>query len=128
MARDARYQIQVVVTPQANCGAGLGLFYNPNNWLFAELKSGQLSVYNAKQTLTVQKWRADTAHLRIVNRHDRVEFEASENGRNWQRLVEGVDTSGFNTNVLRGFYALRPALAAHGVGEARFAKFEYRSL
>lgn len=128
MARDASYQVQVAVTSRATCGAGMGLFYNPDNWLLAELKSTQLRVYNAKQTLLSREWKADSAYLRIVNRHNRVEFLASENGRDWQRLVAGVDTSGYNHNVLKSFQALRPALAAIGEGEARFTHFAYRTL
>lgn len=116
----------LVSTPDDRwCGVGLGLFYNPDNWLFTELKSGQLRVYNAKQTLASRAWKPGTVYLRIVNRNNRVEFSASENGRDWQRLVADVDTSGFVTNVLKGFQALRLALAAHGEGEARFASFSY---
>ena len=128
MARDASYQVQVVVAPRTGCGAGLGLFYNPDHWVFAELKGGQLRVGDASQTFVSRAWPADTAHLRIINRHNRVEFGASENGRDWQRLVADVDVAGFNTNVLKGFQALRPALAAQGEGEARFADFEYHTL
>ena len=128
MARDANYQVQVVVTPGATCGAGLGFFYNPDHWLFAELKSSQLRVYNAKQTLVSREWKATSAYLRIVNRHNRVEFLTSENGSDWQRLIADVDTSGFHHNVLKSFQALRPALAAIGKGEARFASFAYNTL
>ena len=128
MARDASYQVQVVAAPHDGCGAALGLFYNPDNWLFAELKSGQLRVYGAKQTLASRAWPAGTAHLRLVNRQNQVDFSVSDNGCEWQSLVAGVDASGFTHNALRGFQALRPALAASGAGEARFADFRYRAL
>lgn len=127
MARDAGYQVQVQAAPRSG-GAALGLFYNPENWLFAELKSGQLRVYGAKQTLASRAWKAGAAHLKIVNRHNRVEFLASENGRDWQSLAADVDTSGFCHNTLHGFQALRPALAAAGAGESRFTHFSYRAL
>jgi len=128
MARDASYQVQVVATPQNDCGAALGLFYSPEHWLFAELKSGQLRVYGAKQTLATRAWKAGMAHLKIVNRHNRVDFLASENGRDWQSLVADFDVSGFNNSALHGFQCLRPALAASGTGDARFADFSYRPL
>ncbi len=128
MARDASYQVQVVAAPQNDCGAALGLFYNPGNWMFAELKSGQLRVYGANQTLANRAWKAGVAHLRIVNRHNRVEFMVSENGRVWQSLVADFDASGFNNTALHGFQCLRPALATSGVGEARFTDFTYRAL
>jgi len=128
MARDASYQVQVVATPQNDCGAALGLFYSPDHWLFAELKSGQMRVYGAKETLASRTWKPGAAHLRIVNRHNHVEFLASENGRDWQSLVADFDASGFNNDALHGFQCLRPALAASGTGDARFADFTYRSL
>ncbi len=128
MARDPSYQVQVVASPQNGCGAAMGLFYNPENWLFTELKGGQLRVYGTKQTLASRAWKAGAAHLKIVNRRNRVEFLASENGRDWQSLAADVDTSGLNTNVLHGFQALRPALSASGMGEARFAHFSYGAL
>ena len=128
MARDEIYQMQVVASPQHGCGAAIGLFYNTGNWLFAELKDGQLRVFGAKQTLASRAWKARRAHLRILNRLNEVEFLASENGHDWVSLAADVDMSGYNTNTLHGFQALRPALAASGVGEARFADFSYRAL
>ena len=128
MARDASYQVQVVVTPQNDCAAALGLFYNPDNWIFAELKSGQLRVYGPKQTFADRAWKAGMAHVRIVNRRNYADFLVSQNGRDWQSLVANVDASGFHHNALKGFQALRPALATSGVGAARFAEFGYRAL
>ena len=128
MARDESYAVQVLAEPRAACGAALGLFYSPNNWLFAELKSGQLRVLSAKETLASREWKAPAAHLRIVNRRNRVEFLASETGRAWQVLALGIDVSGYQHNVLRGFQALRPALAASGSGDARFTDFRYNAL
>ncbi|MDQ2799832.1 MAG: hypothetical protein M3Y13_09335, partial [Armatimonadota bacterium] len=128
MARDASYQVQVVATPQNGCGAAMGLFYRPEHWVFAELKGGQVRVYGAEQTLASRAWKADAAHLKIVNRHNRVDFLASENGRDWQSLAADFDASGFNNNALHGFQSLRPALAVSGAGEARFTDFRYRAL
>ena len=128
MARDASYQVQVVATPQNGSGAILGLFYNPDNWLMAELKNGQLRVASHKETLTSREWKAATAHLRIINRRNYVEFFASENGRDWLSLLADFDTSGWNHNALRGFQALRPCLTATGAGQTRFSDFRYRAL
>lgn len=128
MARDASYQVQVEVTPQNGCAAGLGLFYSPNNWVFAELKNGQLRVLSNKETLATRAWKSPTAHLRIVNRRNYVQFLASEDGYLWESLLTDFDATGFNHNALHGFQALRPALAATGIGDARFSNFRYRAL
>ncbi len=127
MARDASYQVQVEMTPH-DCGAALGLFYNPDNWVFAELKNGQLRVTSNKATLAEREWKFPTAHLKIINRRNYVEFLASKDGYYWQSLVADFDVSGFNHNALRGFQALRLALAATGTGDARFSDFKYRAL
>lgn len=68
------------------------------------------------------------AHLKIVNRRNRVDLLASKNGRDWQSLVMDFDASGFCHKMLGGFESLRPALAATGSGEAKFAEFSYRAL
>ena len=127
-ARDASYEVQVTVVSEPGCGAALGLFYNPENWIFAELKSGQLRVYGAKQTLANVAREGGRTHLKIVNRRNRVEFLASQNGQDWQSLVTDFDVSGFSHKALGGFECLRPALAASGSGEARFTQFTYRAL
>ncbi len=128
MARDPSYEVLVAATPQNDCGAAMGLFYNPDNWLFAELKSGQLSVYGAKQMLASRAWQGNTAHLKIINLRNRVQFLAGEDGQDWQSLVADFDASGFNNNALGGFKSLRLALAASGSGEARFTNFRYHTL
>ncbi len=128
MARDASYGVQVAATTQDGCGAALGLFYSPGNWVMVELKGGQLRVYSNKETLTTRAWASNTALLRIINRRNYVEFLASQNGRDWTSLVADFDASGYTTNVLRGFQALRPCLTATGTGIARFADFRYRAL
>jgi len=128
MARSASYQVQVAASPRTGCGAALGLFYNPDNWLFAELKNAQLSVFGAKDTLVTRVWKAGAAQLRMVNQNNRVAFLASKNGRDWQSLVGDIDTSGYNNSNLHGYQSLRPALAASGVGEARFTDFSYGTL
>lgn len=128
MARDTSYEIEVVVTPQNEGAGALGLFYNPNNGIFVELKGGRLRVYGPKEILANREWKAGTAHLKIINRRHSVEVLASENGGDWQSLVADFDASGFNTNILHGFQALRPSLAASGLGEVRFTEFNYRAL
>ena len=128
MARDTSYQVQVVATPQSSSGAAMGLFYNTDNWVFVELKNGQLSVSERTQTLASRVWQTGMVHLKIVNDRNRVEFLASENGNDWQSLVADFDMSGFNHSAMHGFQCLRPALAATGSAESRFTDFTYVAL
>ena len=128
MARDARYAVEVTAAAHDGCGAALGLFYNTENWIFTELKNGQLRTFGAKETLANRAWKGKNAHLKIINRSNHVDLLASENGRDWQTLVADFDTSGFTTNLMHGFQCLRPALATSGAGTARYTNFTYRVL
>ena len=129
MARDESYSVQVVAKIEGESGAALGLEYNPKVAVFAELKKGQLNVYNVKEKIATRKWVKETAWFRMVNRKNRVEILASENGRKWQSLITDFDASGFTHNGQRGgFQAARPALAASGEGSVRFSDFRYRAL
>ena len=128
MARDESYQVQVGVAAVDAGAAGIGLFYNVDNWMFAELKSNQLRVYTPKETLARRAWNAKGGQIKIINRANRVEWLAREDGGDWQTLVADVDVSGYIHNNLRGFQALRPALFASGAGSARFSDFVHRAL
>ena len=127
-ARDASYVVQVTAAPQPACGAALGLFYDPNNWLFMELKSGVLTVYSGKQSLATLPWAANSVHLKIINRQNVVEFLVSESGLDWQSMLSGYDVTGYQNKFLHGFLSLRPALASSGLGVARFTEFIYSPL
>jgi xylan 1,4-beta-xylosidase len=128
-ARDESYEVQVIAKIEGENGAALGLEYNPKVAVFVELKGGQLNVYGLKEKLATREWAEDTAWLRLVNRKNRVEILASEDGLKWQSLTTDFDASDFNQNDQHGgFQAARPALAASGNGSVRFTDFRYRVL
>jgi beta-xylosidase len=129
MARDEGYEVQVMARIEGECGAALGLEYNPKLAVFVELKNGQLNVHGLREKLATRVWRTETAWFKLVNRQNRVEILASEDGHKWDSLTAGFDVSRFNQNDQHGgFQAARPALAASGTGSARFADFRYRAL
>jgi xylan 1,4-beta-xylosidase len=128
-ARDESYEVQVAAKIEGESGAALGLEYNPKVALFVELKNGQLNVNGPKEKLATRDWAADTAWFKLVNRKNRVEILASDDGQKWQSLITDFDATGFNQNDQHGgFQAARPALAASGSGSTRFTDFRYREL
>ena len=106
MARDESYAVQVVVSVEEKGCAALGLEYNPQTAAFVELRSGGLNVESPKGRLANRDWSKDRAWLRIVNRRNRVEFLASEDGKRWQSLAE-FDASGFDHNGQRAGFRPR---------------------
>ena len=128
MSRDESYEVQVMATPHGASSAALGLFYASSSGVFVDFKNGQLIVSESRQPLANREWRAGSASLKIVNRNNRVEVLASVDGRDWQSLAANIDVSGYQTNKMHGFQALRPALAASGNGNAVFSDFRYRKL
>lgn len=129
MARDESYEVQVIAKIEGESCAALGLEYNPNVAVFVELKKGQLDIFGPKERLATREWATDTAWLKLINRKNRVEILASEDGQKWQTLLADFDASSFNHNDQHGgFQAARPALAASGQSSVRFADFRYRAL
>jgi len=128
-ARDESYAVQVAAKVEGSSGAALGIEYNPGVALYVELKNGQVTVYGPKAKLATRDWTGETAWLRLVNRSNRVEILASENGKDWQSLTSNFDVSDFDQNGQHGgFQAARPALAASGTGSTRFTDFRYQAL
>lgn len=128
-ARDESYVVQVAAQVESESGAALGLEYHPDMAVFAELKSGRMTVYGRKEKLADRQWTAESAWLRLVNRKNRVEILASADGQKWQGLIADFDVSDFDQNGQHGgFQAARPALAASGAGDTRFTSFSYHSL
>ena len=126
-ARDESYEVQVAAKIEAQSGAALGLEYYPAVAVYIELINGQLNAYGPKGKLATRSWLAASIWLKMVNRKNRVELLASENGQTWQSLVTEFDASGFNQNQQHGgFQAARPALAASGSGITHFTDFHYR--
>jgi xylan 1,4-beta-xylosidase len=125
-ARDESYEVQVTAKIEGESGAALGLEYNPKVAIFVALRKGQLFVNGPKANLATREWAADTAWFKLINRKNRLELLVSEDGQRWQSLLADFDVSGFNQNEQHGgFQSARPALAAYGIGSARFTDFRY---
>jgi len=129
MARDESYLVEVTAAVKDGSRAALALEYNPQVAVFVELKNGQLNVYGPHEQLATRAWPIESAWFRLVNRKNRVEIFASEDGKQWQSLIADFDATGFDQNGQHGgFQAARPALAAIGAGSVRFTDFQYRQV
>ncbi|RYD20640.1 MAG: hypothetical protein EOP88_14245 [Verrucomicrobiaceae bacterium] len=129
MARDESYVVQVTVKNDSASQGALGLEYNPDVAVFVQFGEASLSVCRSKEILIKIEWKPSTAWLRFTNRKNRLEFQASENGKEWRTLKSDIDVSDYHHNGQRGgFQAARPALAAFGRGIVSFSDFRYKAL
>lgn len=120
------YTVEVEVSVEPGCEAGLLLFYDPQHATGITISSTGLHV-RVGNGLTFD--HADTAltsaTLRIVNDCQEVDFYFRVNGQTWQRTEESAEISGMHHNVLGGFLDVRPALCAWGEKSATFKRFRY---
>lgn len=52
----------------------------------------------------------------------------SINGKDWKKIENSVEVSGYNHNVLSGFLGLRIGLCSIGKGSVKFKNFVYTAL
>jgi beta-xylosidase len=128
-ARDESYTVQVAMELEGESCSSLGLRYNPKTAVFVQWKGGQLEVFGPKNKLASLDWQAKKTWLKMINRKNRIELLASDDGQKWQSLIADFDATNFNHNGQKGgFQAARPALAASGKGSGRFTDFRYLAL
>lgn len=126
---DHSYTVQVEVELQGDAIGGLVLFYNE------EASSGILA--DSKNILTnIRGWQFETEKnvinqhlfLRLVNINNIVDMFYSVNGKDWFKIENSLDVSGFHHNVLGGFLSLRIGLSSFGEGKVVFRNFIYEPL
>ena len=128
-ATDHSYEIQAELTLAKGSIGGLILFYNEKAFAGISSDGKQFTIYkSATDAIPRPGTFGDHFFLKITNRQNRCDLQASGDGKSWTTLQTGVDVSQMHHNNFKGFFALRPALMAAGDGEVRFEHFQYRDL
>lgn len=128
-ATDHSYEIQAEVTPGKGSTGGLVLFYSEKDYAGIVSDGEQFTIYkNSKDVERQPDTFGGRVFLKIANRSNRCEMQASGDGKTWTTLAKDVDVSQMHHNKLMGFYALRPGLMAAGKGDVRFERFQYRQI
>lgn len=128
-APDHRYDLQVEITLGKGSIGGLILFYNEKAFAGISSDGKQITIYSSAAE-TIQQSGAFGEHffLKITNRQNRCEFQASKDGKTWTTVQSGLDVSPMHHNNFKGFFALRPGLMAAGGGEVKFEHFQFREI
>jgi xylan 1,4-beta-xylosidase len=129
LAGDQAYRIEVDVSIEGGCEAGLLLFYNRR--LYAGLGIGPKGLVMHRYGLQRPRNTPPVSSLRIAITNDRnivTLHTSADKGVNWRKFDVQMEVSGYHHNVAYDFLSLRPALYAAGSGAAHFAHFTYRAL
>lgn len=126
---DKNYQVETEVNVGRGNTAGLLLYYNEKAYAGVVSDGKTFTVYlNAETKRTIPNRIGKHFHIRLHNKGNRVNMQASLDGKQWEDLTsDAVDVSGMHHNNYGGFYALRPALASIGKGNAEFRRFRYEN-
>lgn len=120
------YMVQVELTLHGNATGGLSFFYNGGTY------SGILAE-NGNILANIKGWQFETeknvfgknVHLRLLNRNNTVDMYYSRDGKEWMKIENSLEVSGFHHNVLGGFLGMRIALCSIGDGTVAFRNFMY---
>ncbi|WP_439697843.1 family 43 glycosylhydrolase [Mucilaginibacter sp. AW1-7] len=123
------YTAQVELFIEGNATGGLTLFYD-NRYYSGILADKQNILANLRGWQFPTEKNAINKHvfLKIRNIKSTVDMYYSIDGRNWIKIENSVEVSGYNHNVLGGFLSLRIGLCAVGEGTVKFKNFIYQPI
>ena len=120
------YEVKVTVQSDRNAQSGLLLFYNEKGFTGVTTNGKNIFVYvNSELKSTKANTLGKSVTFRIHNKANKAFIYASNDGKSWMTLAENIELKDLNHNNLKGFYALRPALAVSGKGKGTFKDFYY---
>jgi xylan 1,4-beta-xylosidase len=130
LAGDQAYRIEVDVSIEGGCEAGLLLFYNRR--LYAGLGIGAKGLVMHRYGLQRPRNTPPVSSLRIAITNDRnivTLHTSADKGVNWRKFDVQMEVSGYHHNVAYDFLSLRPgALCRRIRGQRILPISRYRAL
>ncbi len=123
------YSAEVEVEIEGEATGGLVLFYD--NKYYSGILADQnniLANLRGWQFPTEKNTHTRKVFLRLKNIKNTVDMFYSIDGKNWKKIENSVEVSGYNHNVLSGFLGLRIGLCSIGKGSVKFRNFVYKTL
>ena len=123
---DHSYMAEVELYIEGNATGGFTLFYNNAAY------SGLLADTN-NVLVNIHGWQfpaeknAIKGHvfLRMKNINNNVDLYYSLNGKDWLKIENSLEISGFHHNAFGGFLGVRIGLCSMGEGSVKFKNFKY---
>jgi xylan 1,4-beta-xylosidase len=123
---DHSYTTEVEMEIEGNATGGLVLFYNNSAYSGILANNGDiLANIHGWQFQTEKKVMNNHVFLRLKNINSTVDMYYSTDGKNWNKIENSLETSGFNHNTYGGFMGLRIGLCSMGEGVVKFKNFKY---
>ncbi|MNE26299.1 hypothetical protein D3C80_1196590 [compost metagenome] len=123
------YTAEVEMEMEGNAIGGLTLFYD--NKYYSGILADQnniLANLRGWQFPTEKNTHNRKVFLKLKNIKNTVDMFYSIDGRDWKKIENSVEVSGYNHNVLSGFLGLRIGLCSIGKGSVKFRNFVYKTL
>lgn len=123
------YTAQVELEIEGDAIGGIVLFYSEkiSSGILAD-KENVLANLRGWQFPTEKNVIDRLVHLRLKSINNTVDMYYSLDGKQWIKIENSFESSGYHHNVLSGFMSLRIGLCSIGNGKVRFKDFKYESL
>jgi len=129
-AHHDRYEITMEIKSGTSGFQGLMLYYGKRYYYGSGLGPDGVYCFGVDRREKIADLPGgEYVRFKIVYDDQTVGLYFSPDGTSWKRVEDAVDVSPFQTNLLRGFRSLRPALFACGApgAEAEFRNFSYKA-
>lgn len=130
-AGEHAYSVSVEVEKSPTAHAGLVTYYDKRAFAGVGVNGSELMRYRRSDEVALADLKLEDPnhfHLKIVNRFQSVTMYYSDNGKDWKKIMSGVDVAPYQHNMLYGSKACLPGLFVAGSGEARFKNVKFEVL
>ncbi|MCX7987542.1 MAG: family 43 glycosylhydrolase [Bacteroidales bacterium] len=129
MPSDHSYEVTVELLIENDAIGGLVLFYNPKAYsgILADSKNIMANL-RGWQFVTEKNVIDKHVFLKLRNHNHTVDMFYSLNEKDWIKIENSTEVSGYHHNVLSDFLSLRIGLVSIGNGKVIYRKFRYQSL
>lgn len=121
------FQIDVHVKLQGEVSAGLCCFYNPEHCAGILADAQGVSIIRHNRVLARQEGTGEHLWLRMELKQLYLRFYVSQDGRDYKKINNVIDISGYNHNNYDGFLSVKPGFSVIGKGQAELSDLTYRT-
>lgn len=115
------FQIDVHVKLQGEVSAGLCCFYNPEHCAGILADAQGVSIIRHNRVLARHEGTGEQLWLRMELKQLYLRFYVSQDGRQYQKINNVIDISGYNHNNYDGFLSVKPGFSVIGKGQAELS-------